>query len=80
MSGSGSVITKDVPDFALVFGNPAKIQGFVCFCGKKIIDFKKEKEKTVGKCQCGLKIELEHKIYKLWQQADKEIARKIWLR
>lgn len=27
--GAGSVVTKDVPDFALIFGNPARIQGKV---------------------------------------------------
>ena len=31
--GAGSVVTKDVPDFALVYGNPAKVQGNVCKCG-----------------------------------------------
>lgn len=31
--GSGSVVTKDVPDHALVVGNPAKIVKFVCKCG-----------------------------------------------
>jgi acetyltransferase-like isoleucine patch superfamily enzyme len=36
MIGSGSVVTKDVPDYALVFGNPARINGFVCPCGEKI--------------------------------------------
>jgi acetyltransferase-like isoleucine patch superfamily enzyme len=29
MVGSGSVVTKDIPDFSLVYGNPAKIQGKV---------------------------------------------------
>ena len=29
MVGSGSVVTKNIPDFALVFGNPAKIRGKV---------------------------------------------------
>jgi acetyltransferase-like isoleucine patch superfamily enzyme len=29
MIGAGSIVTKDVPDFALVFGNPAKIIGTV---------------------------------------------------
>ncbi len=27
--GAGSVVTKDVPDFGLVYGNPAKLVGFV---------------------------------------------------
>ena len=34
--GSGAVITKDVPDFALVYGNPARQQGWVCQCGVKL--------------------------------------------
>lgn len=33
MVGSGSVVTKDVPSFALVVGNPAKAIGAVCYCG-----------------------------------------------
>jgi len=35
MIGSGSVVTKDVPPHALVYGNPAKIRGYVCKCGLK---------------------------------------------
>ena len=34
--GAGSVVTKNVPDHALVYGNPAKIQGYVCLCGHKL--------------------------------------------
>jgi acetyltransferase-like isoleucine patch superfamily enzyme len=33
MVGSGSVVTKDVPAHGLMFGNPAKLRGFVCACG-----------------------------------------------
>lgn len=32
--GSGSVVTKDVPDYALVYGNPAKVHGKVNEEGK----------------------------------------------
>lgn len=34
--GAGSVVTKDVPDHALVIGNPARIAGYVCTCGHKL--------------------------------------------
>ncbi|BCY16411.1 N-acetyltransferase [Leptolinea sp. HRD-7] len=36
MVGSGSVVTHDVPAYALVYGNPARIHGFVCACGEKL--------------------------------------------
>lgn len=36
MVGAGAVVTHDVPDFALVFGNPARFRGFVCPCGEKL--------------------------------------------
>lgn len=40
--GAGAVVTKDVPDFALVYGNPAKINGWMCVCGAKM-EFKNNK-------------------------------------
>jgi len=49
--GAGSVVTKDVPDYALMVGNPAKIKGWMCACGVQI-DFNKD----IGTCKtCGLK-------------------------
>lgn len=34
--GAGSVVTRNVPDYAMVYGNPAKIRGYVCKCGNKL--------------------------------------------
>jgi UDP-2-acetamido-3-amino-2,3-dideoxy-glucuronate N-acetyltransferase len=34
--GAGSVVTKDVPDFALIVGNPGRISGWMCSCGIKL--------------------------------------------
>lgn len=34
--GAGSVVTKDVPDYACVYGCPAVIRGWVCRCGIKL--------------------------------------------
>jgi acetyltransferase-like isoleucine patch superfamily enzyme len=36
MIGSGSVVTRNVSDHALVYGNPARLHGYVCFCGNKL--------------------------------------------
>ena len=35
--GAGSVVTKDVPDYSMVYGAPAQHKGFVCRCAEKII-------------------------------------------
>jgi UDP-2-acetamido-3-amino-2,3-dideoxy-glucuronate N-acetyltransferase len=34
--GAGAVVTKDVPDHALVVGNPATQVGWVCECGERL--------------------------------------------
>ena len=34
--GAGSVVTKDVPAYALYIGNPAKHGGWICECGEKL--------------------------------------------
>ncbi len=34
--GAGAVVIKDVPDYALVVGNPGRITGWMCQCGVKL--------------------------------------------
>jgi UDP-2-acetamido-3-amino-2,3-dideoxy-glucuronate N-acetyltransferase len=34
--GAGAVVTKDVPDYALIVGNPGRISGWMCSCGIKL--------------------------------------------
>jgi len=34
--GAGTVVTKDVPDYALMVGNPSNLIGYVCECGERL--------------------------------------------
>ena len=34
--GAGSVVTHDVPDYALVYGSPARVRGWMCQCGEPL--------------------------------------------
>ena len=36
--GAGAVVTRDVADHALVFGNPARTIGWMCRCGERLDD------------------------------------------
>ena len=50
--GAGSVVTRDVPDYALAYGNPARLRGWMCACGIAI-EFGADGRNT---CQaCGAK-------------------------
>jgi UDP-2-acetamido-3-amino-2,3-dideoxy-glucuronate N-acetyltransferase len=51
--GAGAVVTRDVPDFALVYGNPGRVQGWMCQCGIRL-DFQMAGNQETALCgQCG---------------------------
>jgi acetyltransferase-like isoleucine patch superfamily enzyme len=49
MVGAGTVVTRDVPDFALFYGNPGRVRGYACKCAK-VLRFANRRRMT---CECG---------------------------
>jgi UDP-2-acetamido-3-amino-2,3-dideoxy-glucuronate N-acetyltransferase len=48
---AAAVVTRDVPDHALLIGNPARGRGWVCLCGESVRD-------SSLSCQCGKRYKL----------------------
>ncbi len=66
MVGMGAVVTKSVPDFALVLGNPARRVGYVCRCGFPLLRWNDGRfpESRAMKCsECGLAYRLQGSIF-----------------
>ncbi|MDP7323915.1 MAG: acyltransferase [Candidatus Woesearchaeota archaeon] len=54
MIGAGAVVTKDIPDFGIAYGNPARVEGYSCYCGTKLE--KKDEGYFCNKCNKGIDI------------------------
>ena len=55
MVGMGSLVTRSVPDFHLVVGNPARSVGVVCRCGQLVHRFDGDQSAMFAiHCECGL--------------------------
>ena len=52
--GAGAVVTRDAPNYAMVYGNPARIKGWICQCGIEL-HFTANENYEVAKCgNCGM--------------------------
>jgi acetyltransferase-like isoleucine patch superfamily enzyme len=53
--GASSLVTRDVPAYALVFGSPARQVGWVCRCGERL-----DESAAEIRCSCGSRYRLDN--------------------
>jgi UDP-2-acetamido-3-amino-2,3-dideoxy-glucuronate N-acetyltransferase len=64
MVGSGAVVTSNVPDHAIVFGNPARLKGFACACGHQLQPVELKADGMMMRCSaCATETTIPKDIY-----------------
>jgi acyl-[acyl carrier protein]--UDP-N-acetylglucosamine O-acyltransferase len=65
MIGSGSVIKRDIPDYGLAWGNPARLHGFACPCGSKLTKKSEHNDIIMASCpDCARTVQITAKLWK----------------
>ena len=57
--GAGSVVTRDVPAYALMVGNPARRTGWMCRCGEKLARTEAGTVVACGSCRASYSVEVD---------------------
>jgi UDP-2-acetamido-3-amino-2,3-dideoxy-glucuronate N-acetyltransferase len=65
--GAGAVVTKDVPAYALIYGTPARIHGWICECGERLQI--QSDQTTCSQCGRAYQRESVNKIHKVKEAA-----------
>ncbi len=65
--GAGALVNKNIPDYALVYGISARVQGWMCYCGIKLnLSNSSDSRETIECTNCGIKYKKEgQKIFEI---------------